>query len=1241
MDNVKVSLLDQAVSFKLRIPAASVAYGSVTESGDLEALRSVLSSVINLLSQDGYAIDQIRVRSVPSPGTEGQASTGASSFGWTLDLGGLKLDNSTRSRTDQDSKHQTQVSSLHSSDQPLAIPSLFSLATLVSPFKSANERKEARKKRAAWERHIKNCRACQKASAIEEDVQEEGELPSQSGLGREKSSYAVKLLIKGMTCSSCVANVEGSVKELAEHGLLKHSASSDAKPLQVDLLSGTARGTLLADGEEDLEKVKGKLIESIEDAGYDVESVEIALLTPEHTTARKWNLRYSIGGMTCASCTGAVNSTVQGWKSELDDDRINLDNFDVDLLGNSASAKLTSKADVSKADIERRAREIAEAIGDSGYDSELISCEEEASDASKSSNTTRLVQLHIDGMFCGHCVEKVRSEAMRWKANSGGKLRTADLNAFSLASPLLKIAYNPDPHRHDEPVTMRHMIERLSALDDAFTVTYVPPPSLSSRSQELARKELISHLVRVAIAALFAGPALLVGVIAPAFLSPHHPLRQSLSQPIWGSATVGEIALWCLATPVQFGVGSVFYGGAWKSIRRVWRRGRSWQERLLHWGNMDVLVALGSSVAYFSSLAFLFVDASRSPLGEQQEDMGMSFFDACVFLNFFILLGRLLESWSKRRTGDAIAQLGDLKPKMGVLSFDGIVKEVPVEMLEIGDTVLIRPGASPPLDCSIREDENGAPATFNESSLTGEDRQVVKQVGDKVYTGTANAGTRAVLAQVEVLPDDCLIDGILEAVREASGRKAGIQRLADRVTSFFVPVIVYLSVVVLLIWIALVYGGALSDEWVARRVKRPDLPGSRLLFAIQFAVSTLVIACPCGIGLAAPTAQMVAIGLASKHGILVNGGGEAFSIASQVKLRSRKLVVLSDKTGTITKGEGAEVVNHVIQASLDLPHDQLHSMIAQAENFSNHPIALALKAFSAARASTDVALSITNVEEIAGKGLRAAVSGGKVAHLLIGNQTLMRDAGLNLESEGAKHLGDLSRAWLADGSITIFAAVQPKAGAARLAAAFAISDAVRPEAKGVFDQLKKKYDADLWIVTGDNEVTAKAVAKQVGISDERVKASTSPEGKRDCIEEIRQGGEKTKSIKDRPLILFCGDGVNDAPALASADVSIAMGSGSSIAHSSADFILLSKTSPLSSIETILSLSSAATVKIYSNFAWAAVFNVVLIPIAAGVLEPINFSLGPSWSGLAMALSSTSVVLSALTLNFWRPPAVPK
>lgn len=631
---------------------------------------------------------------------------------------------------------------------------------------------------------------------------------------------------------------------------------------------------------------------------------------------------------------------------------------------------------------------------------------------------------------------------------------------------------------------------------------------------------------------------------------------------------------------------------------------------MLRFGNMDILVALGTVVAYTSSLAFLVIDALRRPPHQTEsriiilrqgsdstpspDEMGMTYFEASVFLVFFILLGRTLESISKRKTGDAVASLSKMKPSSAYLVLDpsnmaqSKTQLVDVNMLELGDLVLVPCGASPPLDGSFAGAPTGmqdAQGLFDESSLSGEARPVSKHLDDSLYAGTINVSPTAVFARIRVLPGSCMIDDILDVVHESAGKKASIAKLADKITGVFVPVIVYTSLFVFLLWTILLYCGVLSDTWQAKHVPHFGESGAKFLWALQFGISCLLVACPCGIGLAAPTSQLAGIGLASKHGILVNGGGEPFRAASVAARGSSELVVVFDKTGTITKGEAVKVTDFEFDPEIrkskdeadshgELDQDTLLHCIDLVEQSSTHPYAGAVRDWIADRqvdleaSRTLPLLKLIDVAEVAGQGLRATfesiTNASSIFSLLVGNRKLM--GGLEGAYEQMHATIKVAEGeWTASANSVIYIGYRAsKASTGKISLALAISDGIRPEASWVISHLQQRYCAEIWMMSGDNEATARGVAAQVGIDASRVVAGVLPVQKKEWVEWLqltnaRQDPEGIPKQSSRSwwrsgkwtkprMVCFVGDSINDSPALSSASLSVALGSGSSIAH---------------------------------------------------------------------------------------------
>lgn len=545
----------------------------------------------------------------------------------------------------------------------------------------------------------------------------------------------------------------------------------------------------------------------------------------------------------------------------------------------------------------------------------------------------------------------------------------------------------------------------------------------------------------------------------------------------------------------------------------------------------------------------------------------------------------------------------------------------PIDQLELGDIVRIANGASPPYDGIVVEGES----RFDESSLTGESKPVFKKIGDKIFSGTINQAN-PVTMKITRRSGDSMLDQIIDAVRQGQIRRAPIERVADAITGIFVPAITLIAILDWILWLSLGVSGRLPEDWMDNDV------GGWPFWSLQFAISVFVVACPCGIGLAAPTALFVGGGLAAKHGILVKGGGEAFQEASHLDC------IVFDKMGTITEGGEPAVTDHHMLYGGEI--DKVWGALLDLEQNSSHPIARAMVSF--ASSMSPPVLRATAVEEIPGKGVKGSfpvIAGTKSMQLdiIIGNEALMHDHIGAIPSVNAATLDTWKRE--AKSVVLVAARTRPdstttNAAPWELAMMLAVADSIRPEAKSMLQVLRDRRIA-AWMISGDNPTTAHAVGKAVGIPPENIIAGVLPEQKADKIQYLQKTLHGTGSTSKRALIAMVGDGINDSPALTVADVGIAIGSGSDIAISSAEFVLV--TSGLGSLLTLIDLSRVVFRRIKFNFGWALVYNCVAVPVAAGVFYPIvsngsHVRLDPVWSSLAMALSSVSVVCSSLLIR---------
>ncbi|KIJ47543.1 hypothetical protein M422DRAFT_226325 [Sphaerobolus stellatus SS14] len=957
--------------------------------------------------------------------------------------------------------------------------------------------------------------------------------------------------------------------------------------------------------------------------------------------------------MTCSSCSSAVIRAMESVSG--------ISSPSVDLIGNSGSIVVTSRggAEVVRTEIE-----------DAGFECTVVEIFQQGA-AKPATTSERTVAIKIGGMNSQEAVNKVTNTL-----TDLAEKHSLTFTPIILPTSQTTVIYTP----HPSSLTIRTIINAI--ISHGFTASAQAPTSLEDRAAVARLQEERYILLLVIISFIFAIPTFIVAVVGMSLLKGSNAFQIQLDTPPLDAQRHGATrwrcgfcarCLFALATPVQFGVGSFFYKRALKGVKSVWRTRRGdenmrkvWIERLFRWGSMDSLVVLGTSVGYFASLALMILDIRTAPIvGMMGGDMG--WFDSTVFLMFFILSGRYIECLTKHRTSSAISALSSTLPSTGLLvsTEDGRPEEVSVILLEIGDAVLVPVGSSPPLDGIFAA--KSPLASFTEASLTGEAAPVPKKSGDTVFAGTINAGPNAAIVTITSLPGHTMLDGIVGIVRDAMGRKAGAEKLADVLTGWFVPFFVGVAGITFGVWALRGYLGDLPTEFLDTR-----RGGSWTLFAVQFGVAVLVVACPCGIRLAGPTAQMVGIGLAVQHGVLSNGGGEAF-----YALSSGVDAVVMDKTGTITEGKvcvGTEDVKLFLN-SQDGGKAQadIVSMLRSVENASTHPVAVGVREWCDTQLGRlpghfIPSVELVSSEEIPGRGL--------VAWLLVKTITFNNTLkGLGSEETFVLDPGDASnsissatlKTWqMAGKSVVLISAKLSSSLTGNgtslstillkdkhlIVAQLGAHDPPRAEAATFIAELRR-LGIQPWMLTGDNETTARSVAQSVGIESRFVIASALPEDKQNWVKRVQAGeldastsvSKKTQAPTDlkRKLVAFIGDGINDAPALAQADVSLAMGSGLSIALSTASFTLLSRTTPLLSFLTIHHIARITRRKILTNFMWACVYNVCLVPLAAGAFYQIGdkrITLPPVWASASMALSSISVVINSLFLRFrFKEPAV--
>jgi P-type Cu+ transporter len=599
-----------------------------------------------------------------------------------------------------------------------------------------------------------------------------------------------------------------------------------------------------------------------------------------------------------------------------------------------------------------------------------------------------------------------------------------------------------------------------------------------------------------------------------------------------------------LATPVQFVVGKQFYVGAYKALRN----GSA---------NMDVLVALGTSAAYFYSL---YLSIMSLTTGEHMVEL---YFETSAVLITLILLGKLFEAKAKGRSSEAIKKLMGLQAKTATVLRDGIELEISLEEVVVGDIIYVKPGEKVPVDGEIIEGRSA----LDESMLTGESVPVDKTVGDPVIGATINKNGFLKIKATKVGSDTALAQ-IIKVVEEAQGSKAPIQRLADQISGVFVPIVVGIAVVTFLVWFIWVNPGDFAE-------------------ALEKMIAVLVIACPCALGLATPTSIMAGSGRAAEAGVLFKGG-------EHLEMTHRITTVVLDKTGTVTNGKPV-LTDVVVTGTLD--EVTFLQFVGSAEKQSEHPLAEAI--VSGIKEKGIELLDAAEFEAIPGYGIRAAVNSRE---LLIGTRKLMEKYAVAYDNTGKK-MEELEES----GKTAMLVAID-----GNFAGIVAVADTVKETSKAAIKKLKD-MGLEVIMMTGDNIRTANAIAKEVGV--DAVIAEVLPEGKATEVKKLQEQGKRVAMV---------GDGINDAPALAIADIGMAIGTGTDVAMEAADITLMR--GDLTSIADAIFMSKKTIQNIKQNLFWAFGYNTLGIPIAA-----IGF-LAPWLAGAAMAFSSVSVVLNALRLQ---------
>ncbi|KAI1768197.1 heavy metal translocatin [Hypoxylon sp. FL1150] len=998
----------------------------------------------------------------------------------------------------------------------------------------------------------------------------------------EPSTTVTTIAVEGMTCGACTSAIEGGFADV-----------TGVKHFSISLLSERA----VVEHDAALLPTD-QIIEIIEDRGFGAtlvsseESKPVKKMGLEgvETRSSTATTTVAISGMTCGACTSAVEGGFSGVDGVL--------RFNISLLAERA----VITHDTNQLSPEK----IVEIIDDSGFDAKIISTQ---ADVVEQSGSASSAQFKIYGDPDAAAAKTIEDTLLALPGVSSAKL--------SIATSRLTVSHKPG-------VTgLRVLVEEIEKL--GFNALVADNDDNNAQLESLAKTREIQEWRRAFQFSLsFAIPVFLVGMVFPMLI----PILDFGGLQILPGLFLGDIICLVLTIPIQFGIGRRFYVSAYKSIKHKSP-------------TMDVLVVLGTSAAFFFSVFAMVVSLLFPPHTRPN-----TIFDTSTMLITFITLGRYLENRAKGQTSKALSRLMSLAPSMATIYADPIAAEkaaegwdtgkaetpahdgnaaeskvIPTELISTGDIVIIRPGDKIPADGTIVRGET----YVDESMVTGEAIPVQKKKGSNVIGGTVNGHGR-VDFRVTRAGRDTQLSQIVKLVQDAQTTRAPIQRLADTLAGYFVPTILILGFLTFFVWMVLSH--ALVNP---PKIFLEAESGGKLMVCVKLCISVIVFACPCALGLATPTAVMVGTGIGAENGILVKGGA---ALETTTKITQ----VVLDKTGTLTYGKMsvASIKMPSLWQDTEWRRRLWWSIVGLAEMGSEHPVGKAILAAARTELGLDAEAgidgSVGDFNAVVGRGISARVepstSVDRVRYeVLVGSVRFLREKGVDVSEDAVEASEEIntkankSKSKSSAGTTNVFIAIDGKY-AGHLCLADTIKDGAAA-AIAVLHQMKIKTA----IVTGDQRSTALAVATAVGISHDNVFAGVSPDQKQVIIREFQDKGE---------CVAMVGDGINDSPALATADVGIAMSSGTDVAMEAADVVLM-RPNDLMDIPAALHLARTIFTRIKLNLTWACLYNLIGLPFAMGLFLPFGWHLHPMAAGFAMACSSVSVVVSSLLLKFWKRP----